>query len=464
MKPTPTAARLAGVLVVCLLTMLVATSPILAEHEGSQFDVIGTRSERSSQWSTRGCTNDDDQDDGCYVEISADSDLREDLRTAYDMTEVTTWPEAWEYMFGELCHDDVDNDDDYDEQNQDFNDCWEDGGGEVEWPIVQPGEDFEATGFCRAADRYCAISIEICYNADECDGSNSTDDEFDTDDGHQAEFWDANSSCLYDVSNSRFTECVNRGLRRVYDKLARSGRFGYANLRSELERQGVDIDGYSLSLADVEDPYYFQDEYLNWPYAPPPPPPPPVYQIPTPPAQPSYRGTLYLDAVYVNYGDYLDAAHGFGECNTAQGCIRVIGTAQGMSSHLGRVFIQLTDWQTKACLAAHGIPSTGPLVVEFDDPVLKACNARIATANDACPARGVGVKVELLRMHQLGLLRGLLTSAHAQALQQEVNSARVQAAACLCRAGFSNREFVAVASGNPWNYHADVRQPLLCQS
>ena len=466
MKPTLTPTRLAGILMACLLTVLVSTSPVLAEHEGSQFDIIDTNSERSSKWSTRGCTNDDDQDDGCYVEISAKSDLREDLTTEYEKPEVDTWMEAWENVFEDLCHNDVDNDDDYDEQNKDFNDCWEDGDGEVEWPIVKPSEDFEATGFCKSGDRYCAINIDICYNADECDGSNSTDDEFDADDGQQAKFWDDNSSCLYDVSSSKFTECVNRGLKRVYDKLARNNRFGYANLRSELEDQGVDIDGYTTSLSDVEDRSYFGDEYLSWPHSPTPTPvppaplAPPVFYLPAPPP---YSGTLYLDAIYANYGDYLDTASGSSECNTLQGCMRVFGSGHGMSSYLGRVFIKITDWQIRSCLAARGIPSAGPRVMEFDAPELKACDTRIATANAACPTRGVGVKDELLRMYDLGLLRGLLSPTHAQILRQEVASARIQAANCLCQSGFSNQDFVSVAAGNPWDYNADPRQPLLCQ-
>ncbi len=472
MKLTTNTARLAGILVACLLTVLVSTSPVLAEHEDSQFDIIEASSERSSTWETRGCTNSDDQEDGCYVEISAQSGLRDDLQEAYDaLSEPKTWEQAWEKVFGDHCHDEVDDDDDYDEQNKQFNDCWEDNDGEVEWPKVEPSEDFEATGFCKSGDRYCAINIEICYNADECDGSRSSDDEFDTDDGAQAEFWDDNSSCLYDVSNSRFTECINRGLKRVYDELARSGRYGYSNLQSELEDQGVHIDGYTTSLSDVEDRNYFRDEYLNQPYGyrpQPTPVPPPVYYPPAqpsyPPAQPRYSGTLYLDAVYVNYGDYLDTALGSGECNTTQGCIRVIGSGQGISSHLGRVFIQITDPQTRSCLSAQGIPYSGPTVMEFDDPVLKACDSRIATANGTCPTRGIGVKEELLRMYNLGLLRGLLSPAHAQVIRQEVDSARSQAADCLCRSGFSNRDFVSVAAGNPWDYNADARQPLLCRS
>ena len=102
--------------------------------------------------------------------------------------------------------------------------------------------------------------------------------------------------------------------------------------------------------------------------------------------------------------------------------------------------------------------------MEFDDPVLQACDSRIATANGACPTRGIGVKEELLRMYNLGLLRGLLSPAHAQVLRSEVDSARRQAADCLCRSGFSNRDFVSVAAGNPWDYNADARQPLLCRS
>lgn len=471
MKLTTNTARLAGILVACLLTVLVSTSAVLADHAGSQFEIIEGKDDRYSKWETRGCTNSDDQDDGCYVKITAQSDLEDDLETAYADNSIDNWQEAWEKVFEMHCHngrDAVDDDDDYDEQNKAFNDCWEDGDGEVEWPIVKPSEDFEATGFCKSGDRYCAIEIEICYNADECDGSRSSDDEFDTDDGAQAEFWDDNSSCLYDVSSSRFTECINRGLKRVYDQLARNGRFGYSNLQSELEDQGVNIDGYSTSLSDVENRNYFRDEYLNQPYGyrpqPTPVPPPPVYQLPSPPAQPRHSGTLYLDAVYVSYGDYLDTALGYGECNTAQGCIRVIGSGQGISSHLGRVFIQITDRQTRSCLSAQGIPYSGPTVMEFDDPLLQACDSRIATANGACPTRGIGVKEELLRMYNLGLLRGLLSPAHAQVLRSEVDSARRQAADCLCRSGFSNRDFVSVAVGNPWDYNADVRQPLLCRS
>lgn len=486
MKTSPTTARLAGILIAWLLAVLVSPSPTLADHEGSQFDLISARSNRSSQWSTRGCTNDDDQDDGCYVKISAESDLREKLRTEYDKTEVTSWEQAWKNLFTNLCHnghDEVDNDDDYDEQNKAFNDCWEDDGGNVEWPIVEPSEDFEATGFCKSGHHVCAISIEICYNADECDGSRNTNDEFDTDDGAQAEFWDDNNSCLYDVSSSRFTECVNRGLKRVYDQLAKRGRFGYTNLQAKLEQQGVAIDGYSTSLSDVENRNYFKNTYYTHSHvhpkpapvyhthhpkpAPvyhthPPKPVPPVYHHP--PAQPRYSGTLHYDAVYVNYSGYLDTALGSGECNTTQGCIRVIGSGYGLSNHLGRVFIQITDRKIRSCLSAHGIPYHGPTVVEFDDPVLKACDTRIATANGVCPARGIGIKEELLRMYHLGLLQGLLSPAHAQVLQQEVNAARFQAADCLCRSGFRNRHFVSVATGDPWNYHADPRQPLLCRS
>ena len=328
----------------------------------------------------------------------------------------------------------------------------------IEWPVIRPDDDFDITPYCKRGDAVCAEELTVCYNAHDCDNN-----DFDRDSWDQVgELWDEAGSCLYDDNEDDVWECLDDALDDWLDDNMHSND-DYSDLDDEEEdTRGFALEDYENDLDGVGDQPYTPRRQPT-----PVPPAPvyqPIYQPSHPPAQPRHSGTLYLDAVYVNYGGYLDTAIGSGECNTAQGCIRVIGSSQGISSHLGRVFIQITDPQTRSCLSAHGIPYSGPTVMEFDDPALKACDSRIATANGACPTRGIGVKEELLRMYNLGLLRGLLSPAHAQVLRSEVDSARRQAADCLCRSGFSNRDFVSVAAGNPWDYNADARQPLLCRS
>ena len=342
-----------------------------------------------------------------------------------------------------------------------FENCWEDvkSGFTVEWPVIRPDDDFEITPYCKRGDSVCAEELRVCFNADDCDGNSYGRKDW----SQMGELWDEAGSCLYDDQEDDVWDCIDDALDDWLDENMRSGD-DYNDLEDEEDdTRGFTLEDYENDLGDVGDRPY-TPRYRPTPVPPAPPVYQPTYQPAHPPAQPRYSGTLYLDAVYVNYGGYLDTASGFGECNTAQGCIRVIGSGTGISSHLGRVFIQITDPQTRSCLSGHGIPYSGPTVLEFDDPRLQACDSRIATANGSCPARGIGVKEELLRMYNLGLLRGLLSPTHAQVLRQEVDSARRQAADCLCRSGFSNRDFVSVATGNPWDYNADARQPLLCRS
>ena len=447
-------------LLVLLGTILIAagmTSISLATDtvfEGSHFDVVEARSTYAWFSITRDC---DDIDENCAVKVEG---TPAGTGTDYTARWVAELGNAADAVSGVDYCTNPSGDDRYER----FENCWETmkSGFTVEWPVINPGDDFEITPYCKRGDNVCAEELRVCFNADDCDGNSFSHKDW----TQMGELWDEAGSCLYDHDEDDVWECIDDALDDWLDDNMRSGD-DYNDLEDEEDdTRGFTLEDYENDLDDVGDQPYTRRTPRRQPT---PVPPAPVYQPPTyqpshPPAQPRHSGTLYLDAVYVNYGGYLDTASGFGECNTAQGCISVIGSGTGMSGHLGRVFIQITDPQTRSCLSAQGIPYSGPTVMEFDDPVLQACDSRIATANGACPTRGIGVKEELLRMYNLGLLRGLLSPAHAQVLRSEVDSARRQAADCLCRSGFSNRDFVTVAAGNPWDYNADARQPLLCRS
>ena len=445
-------------LLVLLGTILIAagmTSVSLAtttDFEGGYFDVVEASSNSAWFSITRSC---EDIDENCAVRVRGTPSKTDGTPTARWANELATNPAD----NAPTCSDTSGSD-----RYERFENCWKDTKTTsfiVEWPHIRPDDDFEITPYCKRGDSVCAERLHVCFNAADCDRNSYGRKDW----SQKGELWDEADSCLYDNDEDDVWECIDDAFDDWLDDNMRSND-DYNDLEDEEDdTRGFTLEDYENDLDDVGDRPSTPRRQPT-----PVPPAPPVYQptyqpsYPYPPAQPRYRGRLYLDAVYVNYGGYLDTASGFGECNTAQGCIRVIGSGTGMSSHLGRVFIQITNPQTRSCLSAHGIPYSGPMVMEFDDPVLQACDSRIATANGTCPTRGIGVKEELLHMYNLGLLRGLLSPAHAQVLRQEVDSARRQAADCLCQSGFSNRDFVSVVAGNPWDYNADVRQPLLCRS
>ena len=443
-------------LLVLLGTILIAvgmTSVSLARTDttwgGSYFDVVDA-STRTAYFAIN--TSCDDTDENCTVRVTG---TLAQAHVAGGSDAESRWAHALDACTP---------DDRGDERYESFENCWGSSsplgtGFTVTWPVIRPDDDFDITPYCKRGDNVCAEELRVCFNADDCDGNSYGRKPW----SQEGDLWDEAGSCLYDDNEDDVWECLDDALDDWLDDNMRSGD-DYNDLDDEEDdKRGFTLEDYENDLDGVGDrPYTPRRQPTPVPAAPPV--YQPVYQPSYPPAQPRHSGTLYLDAVYVNYGGYLDTASGLGECNTAQGCIRVIGSGTGMSGHLGRVFIQITDPQTRSCLSGHGIPYSGPTVMEFDDPRLQACDSRIATANGSCPTRGIGVKEELLRMYNLGLLRGLLSPAHAQILRQEVDSARRQAADCLCRSGFSNRDLVSVAAGNPWDYNADARQPQLCRS
>ncbi len=468
---------LSSILAVCILALLGSAAAVRADTDTdiSQFDIVSASSSQS-KWTTRGCTDDDDIDDGCYVEVRADSSLRDDIEA---MNEATA-EENWAAYFN--AEHDLRNRDSYSEKNEDFNDFWEGEGATVTWPQVDPREDFEATGFCKSGDWTCSININICYNADECDDRRSNDDEFEEDNGRMADFFDNTRRCLFDVSDSRFTECINDALRDIYDALERQGRVSYSALEDRLEDQGVEIERYSTSLRNVEDTAYFGREYLE------PRPPPPVRPLPQPSTPPvsylsgpttttskpwvdqvvwptigGYAPVRSGDFILVHFTRHLEAQPYTRICGTSAGCINMVGSSRHFA-YMGNISIVNSNWNTISCLRSRGYHIGRGTVLAFDDPNLQACDHRMATANSYCPAGGEGAKAELLQMYNLGLVSNLLTPSMAQGLQNDLATASTVAPRCLCNAGFHSSDLVVStsATNNPWAAGASVNYSSIC--
>ncbi len=474
----PSVGRSLSILAVCLLALLGSATVVQAQTSTdiSQFDVVSATAS-TSRWTTRGCTDDDDIDDGCYVRVRADNDLRDDIENE----NAGSAAENWASYFNDEC-DDLRNGDSYAEKNEDFNDCWEDAGATVTWPQVDPSEDFEATGFCKSGDTTCSIGLNICYNADECDGRRSNDDEFEEDDGRMADFFDDTRRCLFDVRARELTECINEELRDVYDTLQRQNRVGYDALEERLEEQGVEIETYSTSLRRVEDTSFFGREYLETqprtPYVPPAPSP----GVSADPYRPGltrtskswinqgvwptisgYSPVQSSDFILVHFTQYLEAQPYTRICGTNVGCIDIVGGSSHFAD-MGNISIVNSDWNTISCLRGRGYRIGRGTILAFNDPNLQACDNRMAAANSYCPDGGEGAKAELLKMYNLGLVPSLLTLPMAQGLQNDLTRASTTAPGCLCNAGFASRDLVVSASDteNPWAAGASTYYSNIC--
>ncbi len=476
-RQTQSGGRYLRVFAFCLLAFLGSATVVQAQYistEADQFEVVDA-STSWSKWTTKGCTNEDDIDDGCFVHVRADSGLRTEIAGETGVSN----EEQWANYFDNSCS--VNNRDDYDEQNEEFDECWEDLGGTVSWPEVEPSEYFEATGFCKNDERSCSIRVNICYNANECDSTSRNDDEFDEDDGQMADFFEDSRRCLFDVSNSRFTECVNDGLKDVFDELQYQGRLSFGELEDRLEELGVEIERYSSSVSNVEDRSYFGTEYressylpaLGNPYVPQPVPGLSQSTLVTTskpwvdqgywPTISGYSPVSGGDFILVNFTQHLEAQPYTEICGTNIGCFNTIGISNHFS-FMGNISIVIRDRSTLSCLRNRGYAIGRGTILTFNDPNLQNCDRRVATANSFCPDCGEGAKAELLKMYSVGLLPSVLTPAMAQGMQSDLARASTTAPRCLCNAGFNSGDLVVSTStsDNPWEAGASAYFSNLC--
>ena len=294
------------------------------------------------------------------------------------------------------------------------------------------------------------------------------------------------SDVLFDVSGSKFTDCINDELKDVYDSLQRQGKFGFSDLEEDLEDLGVEIERYSSSVNNVEDTSYFGREYLDGGYksggyksggyksdgyksdgyksdgyksdgykkgsyyAPP---ARKVYQTSFVKTSKPWTDLGYWPTIsgfshgpggnfiLVNFTQHLEAQPYTKICGTNRGCINMVGRSSHFSN-MGNISIVIRDARTISCMRSRGYGIGRGTVLAFNDPSLQVCDRRIAAANDSCPDCGEGAKAELLKMYNLGLLSDVLTPAMAQGMQSDLSKSASIAPRCLCSAGFRSGDLV----------------------
>ena len=102
----------------------------------------------------------------------------------------------------------------------------------IEWPVINPDDDFEITPYCKRGDDVCAEELIVCYNANDCDGNSY---------GRQSwtqvgELWDEAGSCLYDDNEDDVWECLDEALDDWLDDNMDS-RDDYDDLEDEEEEE-----------------------------------------------------------------------------------------------------------------------------------------------------------------------------------------------------------------------------------
>ena len=121
----------------------------------------------------------------------------------------------------------------------------------VEWPTINPEDDFEITPYCKSGDDVCAEELRVCFNAADCD-----DNDYDRRDWTRVgELWDEAGSCLHDgdEDDEDVWECIDDALDDWFDD--HMGRNDdYDDLEDEREsRRGFTLEDYEDDLDDVGD-------------------------------------------------------------------------------------------------------------------------------------------------------------------------------------------------------------------
>ena len=166
----------------------------------------------------------------------------------------------------------------------------------------------------------------------------------------------------------------------------------------------------------------------------------------------------------VNFTAYLETNAPYRICNTTIGCITVATLSNTFRSYMQNLHIVIQDPDVLSCMGRAGWNVGNNHAVPFDDANLIACDARIRTANQVCPAKDTGASGDLFTMWDTGLLRGILFDTDAQAHRLQVERARDRTPECLCTAGFLESHFVATANdtAGPWERSSAQRTENVC--
>ena len=430
-------------LLVLLGTILIAagmTSIALAtetDFHGSYFDIVD-ESSSSAYFSIN--TSCDDTDENCTVRVSG--------------TPNRSWEEDLE-----ACAADRTGDGRY----QDFEDCW-DSGFTVTWPTINPDDDFEITPYCKSGDDECAEELRICFNANDCDDNSYGRKPW----TQVGELWDEAGSCLYDDDEDDVWECIDDAFDDwLDDNMGRND--DYDDLEDEEdEDRGFTLEDYEDDLDDVGDrsssstsETVLERYQRHWASRT----PTSIYssmdEVDT--HGPSFRLTKdeYLT---VNFTAFLESTSPYQVCNTTIGCVTVTTQSNTFRSYMQNFHIIIQDSSVLRCMDRAGWDVDDDHVIPFDNADLIACDERMQTANEVCPAKDTGAGDDLFQMWDNGLLRGILPDSYAQSLRLQVERARDRTPECLCAAGFEERNFVVTPENTdgPWERSGAMRTEDVC--
>ena len=343
------------------------------------------------------------------------------------------------------------------ERNQDFDNCWKRLGElhrvtyTVEWPVIHPDDDFDITPYCQRGDEVCAEELRVCYNARDCD-----DNDFERESWDQVgDLWDEAGSCLYDDDEDDVWACLDDALEDWLTDNMRSSD-DYNDLRNEEEDdRGFTLEDYENNLNNVGgQPSTRRSETV---------PERSRQQGTSRTSTPVYQpvGNAYLT---VNFTAYLETNAPYQICNTTIGCITVATLSNTFRRNMQNLHVIIQDTGVLSCMGRAGWDVGNNHAIAFDDANLIACDARIRTANQVCPAKDTGASGDLLTMWDTGLLRGILSATDAQALRLQVERARDRTPECLCTAGFLESHFVVTANhiAGPWERSSVQRTENVC--
>ena len=448
-------------LLVLLGTILIAagmTSVSLANTNttwgDSYFDVVEASSGTAHFAINTSC---DDTDENCTVSVRGTLDSQFNIGTSD-----ANWAAALN-----ACTPDASSGD---SRYEDFEQCWVKDtalgtGFDVEWPSINPSDDFEITPYCKSGDDVCAEELIVCFNAADCDDNSHSDKAWD----EIGELWEEAGSCLFDDDDDDVWECIDDALDDWFDD--HMGRNDdYDDLEDEREdRRGFTLEDYEDDLDDVGDAQprgrasetVLERYQRQW-----------ASRIPTSIYQsmnevdthgPSFRLTAdeYLT---VNFTTYLESTAPYQICNTTIGCVTVTTYSNTFRSYMQNLHVVIQDRSVLRCMDRAGWDVDDDHAIPFDNPDLILCDERIQVANEVCPAKDTGASDDLFAMWDTGLLKGILPDSFAQGLRLQVERARDRTPECLCAAGFEERNFVVTPENTegPWERSGALRTEDVC--
>ena len=348
--------------------------------------------------------------------------------------------------------------------SDEFEDCWDAANFDVEWPVITLREDFEITPHCQRNDDECAVELEVCYSADDCDQDDNDESDYrDADSFSEIGWlWDRADNCIYDEDDDEVWECIDDEFQDwLDDELSRSD--DYDDLLEEVARRdpGFVIERYSDDLNDVGSgsssssggsQTTIQRYQRQWDSATPRAILREASEVDT--SGLSFRPTVE-EYLTLDFTAYLEGGPSTRVCNTSIGCFNLVGRSGFFRQYMQGFHIVLDERSNRKvvdCVDNKGWDVDDDHVIPFNHAYLVECDERVKKAVDTCPAAGLGTQYILFEMYDIGLLNGIITDQTAQQMRRDLERARVVAPECLCAAGFEEKDMVVSthAESDPW--------------